>query len=319
MKFGAVVLALASATAWADSAVVLFPALGTPSAVTVSGRVWKHAPGGGSSALSANLRRLSASGWMGADVEVRYAGLSVHATADSDGDFKVTLRGERPFEIGSATAEAFVSGATVGSAVITILSPEAGFFVVSDFDDTLAVTNVVKTSGLVKAALLQDERNQPAVEGMAELYQCLEEQAMHRPAFALVSGSPVQYVGRVRKFLVGHRFPPFSLYLRELGPNTLSGYKQPIIRELMKSVPNDVVLIGDSGEHDPEVYSELRAEFPKRVKAVYIRRAGHEAPPERFEDMVLFSHPREAGLDAVQRGLMSRECLDRRLPEGAKP
>ena len=87
----------------------------------------------------------------------------------------------------------------------------------------------------------------------------------------------------------------------------------------MKEVPNDVVLIGDSGEHDPEVYAQMRAEFPGRVKAIYIRNAGHAEDVKRFAGMLLFKHPREAALDAVTRGLASPECVARAFPEPKEP
>lgn len=306
------VFVLLSLPAYAEPAVLLFPAVGTPGQVTLSGRVLKHAPGAGSSTFSKNLRRLSTSNWEGAPVEVRYAGLSAAVKSGHDGNFSVTLSpadGAR-FEVGYGTAEAHVSGATTGSAVVQVLAPEAPFFVVSDFDDTLAITNVVKKPALVKAALLEDEASQPPVEGMAAFYGCLAQDKPARPAFALVSGSPVQYLGRIASFLGRHAFPTFGLYLRDLGPNTLSGYKQPVIRELLKTLPQPVVLVGDSGEHDPEVYRELQAEFPGRVKAVYIRNAGKAGDPKRFEGMVLFAHARDAAADAVGRGLASRACVD---------
>ncbi len=308
-------VALVASPAFAGAAVLLFPTVGTPGQVTLSGRVLKHAPSTGTTTFSKNLRLITSSNWEGASVEVRYAGRTAQVTSGHDGNFSVTLSGaEKPFETGFATAEAKVAGADAGIATVNIVAPTAPFFVVSDFDDTLAVTNVVNRSGLVKAALLQDETSQPVVEGMAAFYGCLEEGKAARPGFALVSGSPVQYVHRVRDFLSAHKFPTFGIYLRDLGPSTLSDYKQPVIRALLEELPNAVVLVGDSGEHDPEVYAQIRAEFPERVKAVYIRSAGHAEEPKRFPGMLLFQHPREAALDAVSKGLASKACVDRAFP-----
>ena len=248
-------------------------------------------------------------------MEIRYADCTAAVASGHDGNFSVTCSGEKkPFEVGLTTAEAHVQGADPGIATVDIIPTTAPFFVVSDFDDTLAVTNVVNGSGLVKAALLQDETTQPVVEGMAEFYGCLKDDKPARPGFALVSGSPAQYLGRVRQFLNAHGFPVFGIYLRDIGPSTLSNYKQPVIRELLKGLPNDVVLVGDSGEHDPEVYRQMRSEFPERVKAIYIRNAGHAEEPGRFEGMMLFQHPREAALDAVKKGLASADCVARAFP-----
>jgi phosphatidate phosphatase APP1 len=82
-----------------------------------------------------------------------------------------------------------------------------------------------------------------------------------------------------------------------------------VIRALLKAVPNQVVLVGDSGEHDPEVYRQMRDEFPDRVLAIYIRNAGHAADPQRFEGMLLFDRPAQAARDAVARGLANGDCV----------
>jgi phosphatidate phosphatase APP1 len=69
------------------------------------------------------------------------------------------------------------------------------------------------------------------------------------------------------------------LFLREWGiswrsplPRKAADHKQELIRnmlELYSDVP--FVLIGDSGQHDPEVYRQIVEEHPGRVLAVYIR------------------------------------------------
>ncbi|MBL8909924.1 MAG: hypothetical protein JNM17_04380, partial [Archangium sp.] len=56
-----VVAVLSSLPVWARPAVLLFSAVGTPASLTLSGRVLKHAPSGGTSAFSKNLRNLTSS------------------------------------------------------------------------------------------------------------------------------------------------------------------------------------------------------------------------------------------------------------------
>jgi phosphatidate phosphatase APP1 len=78
-----------------------------------------------------------------------------------------------------------------------------------------------------------------------------------------------------------------------------------------------VVLVGDSGEKDPEVYEQIREEFPGRVKAIYIRDAGHAEDKERFTDMVLFREAREAAAHAVKSGLADAACVAEAFPAPA--
>lgn len=317
MKFSPclVVLILAPGWAWAAGAVLLFPAVGTPGQVTVSGRVLKDQPTNGSSTLSKNLRRLMVSTWKGARVEVRYGGLTIPVVSRAEGDFEATFSQKAPktFPPGIQTAEASVEGADKGVAPVEIVAPDAPFFVVSDFDDTVAVSEVLSKHKLLTNALLKDESTQQAVKGMPAFYGCLREQTS-KPAFALVSGSPVQFAPRIAAFLAKNDYPPMALYLRELGPTTLSDYKQPLIRVLMKAIPNKAVYVGDSGEHDPEVYRQMSLEFPDRVLRIYIRNAGRTEDKKRFEGVFLFNDPKEAALDAVAKGLASKECVTRAFP-----
>jgi phosphatidate phosphatase APP1 len=305
-------LLLLGQRAFAEGEVLLFPAVGTQTEVTVRGRVFTEALGGGTSAASRNLRSLLAPNWQGAKVQVRYADQSAEVTSGHDGDFEVTFTAltDKPFAVGLSRVEAQVKGASTGGADVDVISAKAAFFVVSDFDDTLAVTQVLKKRDLLKHALAEDGETQPVVEGMPQLMRCLREGKTDRPVFVLVSGSPVQFVPRTRAFLFKHDFPPFGLYLRDLGPNTLHDYKQPIIRALMKSLPEGVVLIGDSGEHDPEVYAQIRDEFPGRVKAIAIHDVGRLEDPSRVKGMLVFKHPREIMPELVKRELSTQGCAD---------
>ena len=315
MRILLVALLSLPALAWAGGAVVLFPAIGSLNKVTLSGRVFRDEATAGSSTLSRNLRRLAASNWEDVPVEVRYAGQSRNVTSGRDGNFEAVFEAIAPrlFALGSQKAEAHVAGAKTGIAGVEILGPSAPFFVVSDFDDTVAISEVLSRRRLLANALLKDESTQSVVKGMAEFYGCLRDNP-GKPAFALVSGSPVQFAGRIGTFLANHRFPAMGLYLRDLGPSTLSDYKQPVIRALMRGMPNKAVLVGDSGEHDPEVYRQMVQEFPDRVLRVYIRNAGRAEDPTRFEGLMLFDEPKQAALDAVGRGLASKECVAKAFP-----
>jgi phosphatidate phosphatase APP1 len=310
-----VLLALTSISAWADPAIILFPSVGKGEQVTVAGRVLKEAPTSGSSTFSKNLRRLAAPNWEGAEVEVAFAGQKASTKSGHDGAFEVSFSApkDKPFTIGLEIAEAHVPGAIAKTAV-DVISPDAPFFVISDFDDTVAVTNVIDARGLVSSALFKDSDTQPVVAGMSDFYRCLRSDKKANPAFALVSGSPVQYVPRTMAFLKRYDFPFMGLYLRDLGPNTMSGYKQPHIRQLLKTLPQEVVLIGDSGEHDPEVYAEMNKEFPGRVTKIFIRDAGKTEVATRFEGMTLFKTAKDAAAEALAAGLIEKGCYEKAFP-----
>ncbi len=138
-------------SALAQPVVLLFPAVGTTTQVTLSGRVLKNGPSGGSSTISRNLRRLTTSNWGGAEVDVRFQGQQSVVTSGHDGNFEATFTSDKkPFPSGLWTAEAGVKGAEPGRTTVDVMSDKAPFFVISDFDDTVAITNVTERSKFVE-------------------------------------------------------------------------------------------------------------------------------------------------------------------------
>jgi len=67
------------------------------------------------------------------------------------------------------------------------------------------------------------------------------------------------------------------------------------------------VLVGDSGEHDPEIYANIARRFPERVVKVIIRQVSEQRPvdpkvfegidPERWQ---VFVEPQEVTLELPQ-------------------
>ena len=311
----------AASAARAGPGIVLAPAVGSRTQLTVTGRALAKAPGPNHSTLGRDLRLLSASPLEGAFLEVRAFQQQIKIHSGHDGEFSVTFVAppDRPFPAGMSEVEAQL-GEVLELAPVEIVSEKAPFFVISDFDDTVAVTNVLSRRKLVATTFLDDEHTQPVVERMPLFYGCLRADKEAPPGFALVSGSPTQFTPRVHGFLTRHAFPFMGLLLRNIGPSTLSFYKQPRIRELLRTLPQRVILVGDSGEKDPEVYAQIRKEFPERVLEIYIRKVpGADETKSRFEGMQLFSDPLEAARHAASRGFLREECLKAALSaQGSK-
>jgi phosphatidate phosphatase APP1 len=306
-------------SSWAGAKVELFPAVGTPSQVVLAGRVLKHAPNSSPhSTLTKNLRRLTASGLENSTVEVRLEGRVQSVRSGKDGEFTATFdAGAEAFSPGLHQAEAAISAAdSASSATVEIIAEQAPFLVISDFDDTLAQSHAREGAKLLATALFEDETTQSVVDGMPAFYRCLRESSQPPGGFALVSGSPVGFSGRIDAFLRRHAFPPFGLSLRALSPSTLSNYKQPLIRGLLARFPQKVLLVGDSGEKDPEVYAQIRSEHPDRILGIYIRNAGGNLEPRRFTGMVLFDRPAQAAFDAAARGFAAPQCVEDAFSRG---
>ncbi len=88
-----------------------------------------------------------------------------------------------------------------------------------------------------------------------------------------VSSSPWNLHPFLISFLEHRDFPRGPLLLRDLlGTDAGRETKAVRLHEILDLHPDlRFVLLGDSGEHDPEIYADLVRAYPGRVIAVYIR------------------------------------------------
>jgi hypothetical protein len=166
----------------------------------------------------------------------------------------------------------------------------SGLSVVSDIDDTAKISNVTDHKQLLEYTFLRDFEAAP---GMAELYkQWLSQEA----SFHFVSSSPWQLYAPLQEFLDAEGFPwaTFSLKAVRFRDETLLNLfkkgtetKPAAIKEILSSYPDRVfILVGDSGEQDPEVYAALMREFPTQIKEIYIRNVtAASADDSRFTEV----------------------------------
>ncbi|MDR3353317.1 MAG: DUF2183 domain-containing protein [Zoogloeaceae bacterium] len=154
--------------------------------------------------------------------------------------------------------------------------PEEGVFVVSDIDDTIKHSNVRD-----KKALLRNTFWEPfqAVPGAADWYR---KMARDEPGifFHYLSASPLQLHPVLSEFLREQGFPTGNLYLREstawrtlyADSEDSRAHKTEILEHLAARFPKrKFILIGDSGESDPEIYADFTRKRPGQVLAIYIR------------------------------------------------
>ncbi|WAS92498.1 phosphatidate phosphatase App1 family protein [Nannocystis punicea] len=164
----------------------------------------------------------------------------------------------------------------------------AGVSVVSDVDDTIKISEVRDKQRLLERTFLKEFE---AVPGMAAQYQ---RWAAAGAAFHYLSASPWQLYDALLDFSGAAGFPAGSMHLKLFRAKDSSffslfedpkAYKGPLLRALLRGAPGRrFVLVGDSGEMDPEAYAEAYREFPDQVVAIYIRDVtdeGRDAPRYR--------------------------------------
>jgi phosphatidate phosphatase APP1 len=150
-----------------------------------------------------------------------------------------------------------------------------GLSIISDIDDTIKMTEATSRSEMLANTFL---RPFEVVEGMVELYQAWHAQGAD---FHYVSSSPWQLYQPLAELCRASNFPAGSMHLRYFRMRdemfkrwrpVRNNKKVGIIGSILKWLPKrQFVLIGDSGERDPEVYRFLAKRFPNQVVAILIR------------------------------------------------
>lgn len=162
-----------------------------------------------------------------------------------------------------------------------MLLEEVGVSVISDIDDTIKVTGVLERRAMLRSTFCEAFA---CVPGMAEMYGRLR--ARHGAAFHYVSASPWQLYPFLAENLGAAGFPAGTFHLRRLrlkGRSLVGVFESSLrvkrghVEGLMERFSKRrFVLVGDSSEHDGELYAGVARKYPGRVAAIYIREAGGE-------------------------------------------
>ena len=113
---------------------------------------------------------------------------------------------------------------------------------------------------------------------MSEIYQHWKSRGYK---FHYVSSSPWQLYPVLSDFISVKRFPQGSMHLKlvRLKDESLLNLfappedgKLPVITELFTQYPDrQFILVGDSGERDPDIYAQVARQYPERIIRIYIR------------------------------------------------
>lgn len=234
------------------------------------------------------LRRFFSRELPHATVRAQLGASAVGGNTDDEGyfDLPVPTPAREPARGDWHSVEVEVTGAKVRGLVpiravaeILIPGPSASLGIISDIDDTVLQTHVTQKLKMIWVTLSGSAFTRMPFEGTSELYRALVAGASGNscnPVF-YVSKSPWNLYDFLVDFLDHHRLPRGPLLLRDIGLREAPpvDHKSAAVRELLETYPElPFVLLGDSGERDPEIYLETAARYPGRVAAIYIRDLG---------------------------------------------
>lgn len=318
---------------------------GSRSRLFLMGRVF-HQPGFGSSMREGRVRRdlvdlvrrLLRKPIANARVRVRYKDTETSVVTDRHGFFRVRM-----------DLSAMPSDALWHSMELELIDPvdtrakttgefytppeTAGYGVISDIDDTVVYTGVANFVLMMWRLFAQGAESRIAFPGVAALYQAFYEgpSGQQRNPLLYVSRAPWSIYQVLVEFFRMHRIPNGPiLILREWGmkrgsllPRRAKDHKIDVIREMLELYDTlPFVLIGDSGQRDPEVYARILREHPGRILGIYIRDVSDDTDRKEAiaslaeqvrdagSDLVLASDSLVMARHAVDQGLIARHTLD---------
>ncbi|KAJ3749034.1 hypothetical protein DFH05DRAFT_1389118 [Lentinula detonsa] len=152
--------------------------------------------------------------------------------------------------------------------------------VISDIDDTIKYSNVTGGARAVFHNVFVRELKDLVIPGMGEWY---EEMWTKGVRFHYVSNGPFELLPLIGEFFQISKLPPGSIKLRSYAGRSLfsgllsapSARKRAGVLEILDAFPDSrFILIGDSGEQDLELYTELARERTEQVLAIFIRDTG---------------------------------------------
>jgi hypothetical protein len=165
-----------------------------------------------------------------------------------------------------------------------------GLSVISDIDDTIKETSVCNRRELLLNTFVRRFRS---IEGMSGVYQNWYDAGAD---FHYVSSSPWQLYESLQQLQQEAGFPTGTIHLRNFRLRDQVIRKMMLIRRqgkaaeirrLLRNMPSrNFLLVGDSGEKDPEIYQKICRQHPDQVKGLFIREIS-ERPidPERMAKM----------------------------------
>ena len=238
--------------------------------------------------IAAMIQRFESDEVPGARVRIHVPGEDVTVTTDEEGYFEAWIN-PRPEFAPNALWHTLQMELEHPSSdpphrcegQVLVPPPESAFGVISDLDDTVVKTGATSILRMARTTFFSNAHTRVPFPGVAAFYRALQKGAGESPFNPIfyVSSSPWNLHDLLTEFLTIQKIPIGPLLLRDWGLNasdTLAtrhaGHKLAGIRRIMDLFPAlPFILIGDSGQEDPEIYHRIVHDYPERVLAVYIR------------------------------------------------
>ena len=157
--------------------------------------------------------------------------------------------------------------------------------IISDIDDTFLVSHSGSPFKKLYVMLFRNVNRRKIFDDVVDHYKALSRAGQDSDeasnAFFYVSSSEWNLYSLITRFAKMHELPKAVIKLKKIKTGLtdflMSGrgnhdHKFIKIKDILTFYPQlDYVLLGDDSQHDPYLYERVCKQFPKNVKAIYIR------------------------------------------------
>lgn len=226
---------------------------------------------------------------------------------------------------------------TSGKVMVSELNSQFG--IISDVDDTILVSRATTLIRKLRLLLLKNAHTRLPFEGVAAFYHALRKgnnNTSFNPIF-YVSSSSWKLYDLLIEFAAKRGIPPGPFLLRasridhyRFISNIHGNHKLKKIEHIMSTYSKiKFILIGDSGQKDPEIYDQVVKDYPGRVEAIYIRdvsKEGRDLEVKKLAEnllnegieMLFVQDTEEAARHALEKGYISEAGLREIVGEKAR-
>jgi len=211
---------------------------------------------------------------------------SFHKQTDDEGYFSFDIVLSPQLTAGFHSIRVLTNENLAAACRLLVIPQTNTLAIISDFDDTVIVSNVLDKKQLIKNSLTKNYLQRNIVQGMSNAYRDLLKKNNPFPELSpviFVSGSPRQIQISIEQFLDHYHFPTNIVLTKQIGGEQADPllnqqkYKVDKIEELFKLFSwMQFILVGDDGEKDPESYHLLQQRYPDRIKSIWVRKVSGE-------------------------------------------
>ena len=210
-----------------------------------------------------------------APVTIVIAGKTYEYYTDAGGVLDVKLDIDLP--AGMHEVVMYVPGGRAVATNVYVVPQDQRIGVICDVDDTVMVTMLPRPLLAAWNSFVLNEHARIPTPGMSVLMDRIQRSHPQAPFMYLSTGA-WNITPTLRRFLTRNGYPRGTFLLTDWGPTPdrwfRSGRKHKVesLKRLAAEFPQmRWIMIGDDGQHDPEIYNGFALRYPQNTAAVVIR------------------------------------------------